>query len=251
MDEHNIEKLSTNNDLVELKTTSGDILSISPLGGLFTLTLRSVPVLTSVVRGDGKSIRTHICTPNFGKDHSGVFELKQHGNMRNEHIDVKLDDSRILIHHDITDSPHIYPRGISLDVTASFKDNTCTFDCVHTNSGDKPAPVNLGIHCYFYAPWGYTHTRINGYDMTALIKNNGNIELGHTNIISIPNQPDFRLIQTGFPRAVLWVGKNEKGEMDRNYLCIEPVEFLPPEFNSPQTLINPGESRTSSISLRI
>jgi galactose mutarotase-like enzyme len=229
----------------------GDSVTVSPLGGLFTLTLRNTPILVPVVRGDGKSIRTHICTPNFGKDHSGVFSLKQHGNMRNELCDIKPDNSRIKIKHEITDSPNAYPKGVSVTVTMTLERGKANVTITHENRGDIPAPVNTGVHCYFNAPLSYRHTKINGHDMTKYVENIGNIELLDVNAISIPGLPKIVLRQSGFPKAVLWVYENQKGEKDADYVCIEPVEFFPEDFNKPQTLILPHTSRTCRFSLEI
>ncbi len=77
------------------------------------------------------------------------------------------------------------------------------------------------------------------------------IKLGPTNNIKIPGLPELILTQEGFNYAVLWVGKNEAGEFDQNYVCIEPVEgnSLKGFFGSSESLIQPGKKRTSHFSL--
>jgi galactose mutarotase-like enzyme len=234
-----------------LGTANGSEVRVSTLGALFTLDLHSVPVLIPVTRGDGKSIKTHFCTPNFGKDHSGIFSLKQHGNMRNEPCEVTAYNSRIVIHHKITDSPHMYPAGVSVTVTITLENGACIFTITHKNTGKLPAPVNCGVHCYFNAPESYIGTTINGLDISDLVEQTGNIEFKDSNSIVIPALPALELQQSGFSKAVLWVGENEKGVKDAKYVCIEPVEFLPEEFNKPHTLIQPNTSRTSKFSLNI
>jgi galactose mutarotase-like enzyme len=236
---------------IHIQTPEGDSVSVSPIGGLLTLTLHGIPLLIPVIRGDGKSIRTHICSPNFGKDHSGIFSLKQHGNMRNEPCEVHLHNSRIILTHTITDSPHIYPIGVTVMASIELSDGTCLFTITHKNAGTKPATVNCGVHCYFNAPSGYRGTTINTRDVTTKIEQTGHIALKQTNTLTIPGIPSFELQQRGFSHAVLWVGENAKGEKDSTYVCIEPVEFLPEDFNKKKTILYPGTSRTISFSLKI
>jgi galactose mutarotase-like enzyme len=236
---------------IRLTTDGGDEACVSPIGGLFTITLHATPILIPVIRGDGKSIRTHICTPNFGKDHSGVFDLKQHGSMRSEPCSVVLDNSRILIQHEIIDSPHVYPSGISVSASIALKDGESIVTIHHENKGKIAAPINCGIHCYFHAPESYRNTHINGCDVTKLVENTGHIDLKEINTISIPGMPVITMKQSGLSKGVLWVGENSKGEKDTNYVCIEPIEFLPEEFNSTQTLIQPLQSRTTWFSLKL
>jgi galactose mutarotase-like enzyme len=236
----------------EINTPDHSRLTVNPQGGLITLTLHNIPILIPVTRGDGKKISTHTCTPNFGKDFSNYYNLKQHGNMRNELCDTqKIDDSGIVIHHPITDSPGKYPSGIVAKVDLNILANVFNIQITHTNNGATPAPVNCGEHCYFNAPNGYKGVTINNQDVTSLIEQTGSIDLERINLISIPGMPKIELKQSGFTKAVLWVYRNDENIVDTTYVCIEPVEYLPQDFGSPKTMIETNKSRICQFSLKL
>jgi galactose mutarotase-like enzyme len=235
-------------DSITLADNGGDSLSVTPMGGKFTLMLGNTPVLVDVVRGDGKAIRTHLCTPNFGRDMSGTYGLAQHGNMRNEPCRVaRTGDLSVRVTHDITDSPGRYPTGGQAAMDLTLSDGAMTVEVRHGNSGTAPIPVNAGIHCYFNAPRGYAGTKINGRDVSEFIETTGSVDLAPENIVEIPGMPRLRVKQAGFPKAVLWVGQNDTGTKDGTYVCIEPVEGLPDVFGSATSMIAPGTNRSGRL----
>jgi galactose mutarotase-like enzyme len=234
-----------------LKSGTGNKLEVSQIGAKITLILNHTPILIPVTRGDNKCISTHICTPNFGKELNTAYGLNQHGNMRNSPCIVNKQNNQITVKYEIKDAPGKYPSGLIVDAKLLFKSQTFFLIIKHTNSGKTEAPVNVGIHCYFNAPKSYQNTTVNGKDISKLAETTGSIKLQKSNIIQIPNQPTVILAQQGFPKAVIWVYKNELGQFDDKYICIEPIEYLPTEFGKPETYIKPGESRKIQFSLTL
>lgn len=237
-------------------TTQADFLTIEHLGARKLLTLNSTPILIKVNRGDGKVGSTHPCTPIFAADHNHIFDLNQHGNTRNEECQVeKVNGNEILITHQITDEH--YPAGMLIEQQARLKNSVFELQVTHTNTGNQPAPVNTGEHCYFDAPQGYQGTKINDQDVTDWVteyKNGYPFPLQASNLINIPGKPAIELKQNGFKFAKLWVGMNSKtGKKDTNYICIEPVEDNPDSdfFGSEASMIQPGESRRAELSIKI
>lgn len=237
---------------MKISTPNKSELDINPLGALFTLTLNHTPILIPVTRGDGKTISTHICTPNFGKDTTQLYELKQHGNMRNERCGLtQVSENEICITHKITDNPGKYPAGVITKVDMKLSDTLFTLTLTHTNNGPEPAPVNAGVHCYFNAPLSYLGTKINTQDISSQVEHTGVLALSPKNLIQIPSMPPIILHQAGFTSLVVWVYQNEKGVCDKNYICIEPVENPPLSFGQDVSMINPGASRTAEFSISI
>lgn len=231
-----------------------NLLTVDSNGAKITVALGGVIVLGSYTRGDGKQGVTHPCTPIFGPDRNNLYGLKQHGSMRNEECLVNQVDDHYIVSHIITDPG--YPSGVKVEQVMSVKDGMFTFEMTHTNTGVQPAPVNSGEHCYFDAPQGFVGTVVNGKDITDLIKNNYDgfaIDLQAQNSIQIPGKPEYILEQQGFKKAVVWVGKNpDTQEIDKNYICIEPVEDDPfgEFFGSPPSLISPKDQKVAKFSLR-
>jgi galactose mutarotase-like enzyme len=239
----------------ELKAIPGDLLRIHSLGAKVELVLQNETILGSFVRGDGKNGTTHPCTPIFGPDRRKLYGLSQHGKMRGEECSVREEGNEIIISHLITDTG--YPEGMKVEQRMSMANGEFTFQMTHNNTGDKEAAVNVGEHCYFDAPEGFAGATINGKDITELITNNYDgiaIELLEKNKIQIPGKPIYELSQRGLSKAVVWVGKNpDTKEIDKNYICIEPVEEDPfgDFFGSSESLISPGERRSVAFRLRI
>lgn len=242
-------------DFVESKNTKGDVLWVSPHGAKIELKLGGIDILGSFARGDGKQGVTHPCTPIFGPDRNELYRLKQHGNMRNELIDVKQIADNIIVTHRITDIG--YPEGMLVKQVMGIEDGVFSLVMIHTNTGKTKSALNIGEHCYFDAPQGYKGTKVNGVDITSLIEENWDgkaIELKDLNIIEIPGKPVIELTQNGFHKAMIWVGKNpDSKEIDKTYVCIEPVEENPAGtyFGSKQSYLLPGQSRSGMFSLKI
>jgi galactose mutarotase-like enzyme len=248
------EQIGQSANPIEIRSSQGDSLIINPLGGKVKLELGNVLILTSVVRGDGKTGETHPCTPIFGPDKKNLYGLIQHGKTRTEQLEVKKDsENGAIVTHNITDSPDRYPSGVRVEQQLSIKDGRFDFKMTHTNGGTIPAPVNSGEHLYFAAPQGYKGVSLNGKDITALIEADTAIPLEAATIIEIPGLPKLRLNQKGFNYVMLWVGKNAEGVRDGNYVCIEPVEGNPSDsyFGSLESIIKPGNSRTATFTISV
>jgi galactose mutarotase-like enzyme len=236
-------------DFENVTMPMGNQISINPLGGLFTLTLNHLPILIPVNRGDGKSIMTHVCTPNFGKELNTFWGLKQHGDLRNSNLNLIKSGNNIQFTHNITDAPGKYPDGVKANVNFSLNDTSFILTVTHKNTGKTPAPVNCGIHCYFNAPKSYIGTKVNGSNITKSVETTGSVNLKTENIIEIPDMPKLYLDQIGLNKAVTWIYRSPEGKFDTNYVCIEPVEQLPTEFGKPVTLLQPGAERRVELIL--
>lgn len=229
-------------------------MTINPEGarieGLF---LDGSKILTSVLRGDGRKASTHPCTPNFGPETITSFGLPQHGPMRNEFCAIEqVGDHVVDLFHEIKSGT--YPEG--LVVTQRFFVSSQLFSLVttHINMGEMPAPLNFGEHFYFHVPTNWEGLRINGEDVTDMVKNDEIIPLNRVNEILIPGQRKLTLIQEGLPRANLWVYQDEQsGKYDTHYVCIEPVERNPKEnpFGSEESMLAPNSACTCKISITV
>lgn len=239
----------------EIQTTKNDLIRVNPLGAKIEVVLNGNAILGSFLRGDGRQGVTHPCSPIFGPDRKNFYGLKQHGNMRNEACEVEKKDDSIVVSHLITDPG--YPSGMKVEQVMRLIDGAFSFEMTHTNTGDMVAAVNSGEHCYFDAPLGFEGTKVNGQDITQLIKNNYDgiaIDLNESNSIQIPGKPEYILEQQGFKKAVVWVGKNpETKEIDKTYLCIEPVEDDPfgEFFGTTPSLVIPGKNRRAMFNLQV
>ena len=238
-------------EFFRVTTVNGNNLSVSCLGAQFTLNLNHIPILIPVVRGDRKSIMTHVCSPNFGKELNTNYGLKQHGNLRNSLLNVVKTDHSITVTHDINDALGKYPAGVKVKLEFALTDNKFSLKLMHTNTGSESAPVNSGIHCYFNAPKSYKDTKVNGIDISKLVETTGSVNLKSINEIDIPDMPKLILNQKGFTKAVTWVYQNPEGIFDPNYVCIEPVEHLPTQFGKPETQLLPGETKSAAFSIQI
>ncbi len=247
--------MSERKNIITLSTPTKDQLLVDPSGAKINLTLKGTLIFGSFNRGDGKIGMTHPCTPIFGPDGKNIYGLKQHGNMRNEDCEVLEVEDSVIVTHTISDEG--YPRGMKVKQIMHIKDGSFSCAVVHTNAGDEKAAVNSGEHCYFDAPQGYEGTTINGRDITSLIENNWDgiaIDLQENNTIQIPGKPEINLTQNGLQKAMVWVGKNpESKEIDKTYICIEPVERDPNSdfFGSEESMIYPGKSRSIMFRLQI
>lgn len=241
--------------LIEITNDQGDKLIVDPHGAkIISLILSNTLILTSVIRFDGKPGITHPCTPIFGPDVNNIYGLKQHGGMRNEFCMVKkIDEERITIEHKIQDEG--YPKGIKVQQILNIHDGVLSLVSTHWNTGSEQAYVNSAEHFYFHSPEGHSGATINGQNILALMGDSTTgvvIDWKKENIIYIPGQPKLILKQTGFNKVVLWSGLNPTNrKRDKDYICIEPVEYDPKDFGKELTIIQPGQKRTASVSISI
>jgi galactose mutarotase-like enzyme len=238
---------------IEISNNRGDRLMVDSLGGKITLLkLNNVLILTCVTRFDGKPGITHPCTPIFGPDMNNVYGLKQHGDMRNKLCTVsKTGKEEITIEHDIIDQG--YPQGMKVKQVLKIQNGVFSLSFNHTNIGNKPAEVNAAEHFYFDAPEGYLGATINGQDIKELMGDSATgvvIDLEKESVIHIPGKPKLILKQEGFNNVALWSGLNPAtGERDKDYICIEPVEYDPSRFGNVKGSISPGNERTASLTI--
>lgn len=202
------------------------------------------------LRGDGKLGVTHPCTPNFGKDESGL-NLPQHGPMRNsECIILENEPNHQKLTYTIVHEN--FPKGVLVNQKFSLENNTFIVETTHTNNSQTQVPINFGEHCYFDAPNGWFGTKVNGQDITELIKTNETIKLNKKNIIQIPGKSDLLLEQEGLEYAVVWVYQNpETKEFDNNYVCIEPLMNKVETFGEKESLVLPDKTIYSKLTFSL
>lgn len=250
--ENYTDKTESYTDKTESVSVEGRML-INPKGTrIERLSLGDRLILKSVVRGDRKDASSHPCTPVFGPETTTSYGLPQHGPLRNELCTVKERGPNLLIlSHEIKSGS--YPGGMNVRQAFALFGNNFTLETIHVNNGEQDAPVNFGEHFYWAAPNGWEGLRINGNDVTNAVKNDLVVPLEAINKIVIPGLPELILEQRGLPHANLWVYKDEtSGKYDRDYVCIEPVEGDPTKnfFGSPESMIAPGSSRKTLITIK-
>jgi len=226
-------------------------MEIDPHGARITsLMLKDIPVLFFGKRGDGKDGVTHPCTPNFGRDPS-PRNLPQHGPMRNaECIVEKQTPDHVILSYTITHEN--YPRDVKVIQDFMVRDNVFTLTTSHHNAGTVEAPVNFGEHFYWNAPNGWEGVKINGQNVTELVKINDSVNLRPSNTIEIPGQPRIVLEQEGFSQSVLWAYNHpETGIFDASYVCIEPIERRVELFNQKESMLPPGKTRTTMLQISL
>lgn len=236
---------------ITLKPYVTSDLTINPRGTrVEELILAGLELWGKITRGDGEETSTHPCTPIFGPETSTSYGLPKHGPMRNEEATILTSRSNALAIYDIHSGT--YPKGMSVYQQFRLGINNFSIETTHSNAGSEPAPVNFGEHAYWLTPHGWEGLKINGEDVTDLVKRDKVIEWKEINEILIPSLPRILLMQSGLPFANLWVGTNSKGEYDNHYVCIEPVEQDPHSskgFGSPESLILPGHFRQNEFTI--
>lgn len=226
------------------------------------LTLGGVKILTTVTRGDGEKGSSHPCSPLWGEDTH--FGLPRHGTMRDSQCRVVKNERNgniVVLSYKIKKGikERSYP-GVKVSQNFELSNGLFTletFHSVHPDSLSNPSkaavPVNFAEHLYWNAPQGWEGLRINGIDVTNIVKQDGHIELGERSTIEIPRMPTIILETEGFGFAQLWAYKNpETGVFDSNYVCIEPVEGDPTGFfGSEKSLIKPGGIRKTIVKISL
>ncbi len=237
---------------IQVGSPQSDHLVVACLGAKMTLRLVGEIVLGKYVRGDGKVGITHLCSPIFGPDKKNLYGLLQHGDMRNNLCDVrKFDGQTISVAHTIVDRG--YPDGVNVSEELKLADGACMISIAHHNTGVVAVAVNAGIHCYFDAPQGYRGVCVNDVDITSYLENHVNgylLELPAQTKIVIPGKRGMIMESDGFEHLMVWVGRNpQTGEMDRDYVCLEPVQMHPDEFGLAKSHISPNAMRHSSLKI--
>src|SRR3989344_2048016 len=230
--------------------SGNDKLSVNNHGALIEeLALDGVKILTTVQRGDGKKASTHPCSPIFGSEK--LYGLPQHGPMRNDRTIMLKQKDGVTFDYDIKGGK--YPYGMRVRQEIRIGNETFFLYTRHINTSNQEIPVNFGEHLYWDAPDGWLGLRVNGVDVTDLVKQNGMIDLLPENEILIPGKPPISLKQTGLNKAVLWAYEDADGNFDQGYVCIEPVEGEPLSgfFGSKESMINAGISRSTSLEISI
>lgn len=239
---------------------SEDSIRIDPYGAkIRLLKLNGEVVLTTIKRADGKQGITHPCTPNFGLvETAKKLDLPQHGPARNLLWEVAPKDFSQSVER-VTRSLSLavpkmgsFPDGLNVRQEFELAPGKCTLTTTHTNNGEGVAPVVFGEHFYFnvlYSPT-WEGLKINGIDVTHLVRQNGRINLKPENMIELPQKPVIKMRQSGLSVAVLWTG-GRADLPDKHYVCIEPIEMAPDRFGSPESIIGPNESRTNFVSLEV
>lgn len=249
-------------DLI-VKKVEGDSgsnsMAINPKGSRINrLVLGGRHILGTFLRGGGEIGSTHLCTPLLGWEVATSYKIPTHGWVRNLPCWVARQGDDFIETtypvYDVSYGASSYPLGVKGMARFTLKDRKFELLTVHENNGDKPAPLNTGVHFYFLANNWYG-TKINGQDVASLIESETPqvISLDPINQIHIPTQAPLTLAQEGFSCAVLWVARDSRGECDPHYVCIEPVERNPLEasFGSEESLLYPTKFRRTKIVLSL
>jgi galactose mutarotase-like enzyme len=228
-------------------------LVINQLGArVEELILGGQKIFTKVVRGDGKEASSHPCIPQFGPDNSGIYNLPQHGSARNKDFKQFVSDGKITLSLSIRDGN--YPEGLNIKQEHSLTNEEYILRTIVSNFGFQSLPVNFAEHFYWDAPDGWEGLKINGINVTEVVKKDASIEIKPENIILIPGQKAIILNQKGFSIFRLWAyGNPQTDEYDNNYVCIEPVESDPEGnfFGSEKSIIKSDQSKVTEIKIQL
>lgn len=123
----------------------------------------------------------------------------------------------------------------------------------HKNNGEKKAPLVSGEHFYWNVGYGgWDNVTINGKPVADLIKSESVEDIRPESVIVIPNHAAILVKQSGYTKAVYWsMADSTRSVFDRHYFCFEPSEFAPSDFGKPETLIEPGHTRTSVVQISL
>lgn len=227
-------------------------LVIDSFGGrINSLILKGKKILGIFQRGDGKEGSSHPCIPQFGLDMSNQYNLPQHGSARNQNFDVKTVGDKNIFSSKII-SEENYPDGLGITQQHNLDNEEYFLTSVIRNAGKEELPVNFAEHFYWFAPNGWKGIKINGVDVTEVVKSNGSIDILDENMIEIPGQEKIILTQKEFSKLHLWADKDPKtGKYDKNYVCIEPTQGEPERFGTTESKLKPGETKVLELSIKI
>lgn len=236
-------KIKKNNWTIHINLKGGRIVQLKKENRL---------ILGSYNRIDGKMGNTHLCVPNFGAE-GKELELPFHGFARQATWKMVEQMTGMVSISTILPQSQLYPTQLKL--TQKFiLDNDFIHVSEITNIGDKPVPVNLGIHYYWDTPAGWQGTQINNKDISELIENNKIMKLSNKFEINFPEQKPIIIEQSGFSSAVLWTGFKEQDNKkiyDQKYCCIEPVVESGDYFGSKKSLLSPGRSIKTEFVIQV
>lgn len=224
---------------------SGDwLLEVDLEGGrIKQLKNKDKIILGSFKRIDGKIGNTHLCIPNFGNEGTEKFNLPFHGPARNGDWRIKINDNNFISINYEFENLGLYPG--SLQIEQQFILDDCFTHRVRVkNQGNTEAPLNIGVHNYWNTDYGWEGLKINGVDVTEVIKNDTYFEIKNKNEIIIHKGEviDWELDGLNFVR--LWSGRSEiNGNLnfDNKYACIEPCIGKDNYFGSIESMLKPGE----------
>lgn len=220
------------------------VLEVSLGGGrVVDLRCKDRKILGSFNRIDGKTGNTHLCVPNFANEGVELYGLPFHGPSRNEEWEVvKQTENSLVIACEIREVGN-YPGNIYLKQELELNEEFSQKVLIK-NIGIKKAPVNLGIHNYFYSENDWRGVMVNGVDVGTIVEISDYIELKEENLVSIPGKSEIIWKTYGFNFAKLWTGfKEENGvkTFDKEYVCIEPVRGKEGLVEKPESIISEGE----------
>ena len=221
-------------------------LAIDLIGGrIKTLKCKNREILGTFERIDGKLGNTHVCVPNFGEEGKelglpfhGPFRNIEWKNPKKSTPDPSFDKEGNLL---------IFAENLDLRVTQKFSlKNGFEHKVLVENIGKEAKPVNVVIHNYFRAPKGFEGMKINGVEVSEIVKKDDYFAIKERNEIEIKGQDKLFFEVKGFNYVRLWTGRKEiDGNLvfDETYVCIEPVIGKGGYFGSRESLLEPGEIR--------
>lgn len=215
-------------------------------GRIEELSYENNQILGTFDRKDGKKGHTHICTPNFNMEGTVEYGLPPHGNLRNMEWHIKTEDDSYLSIYCNVPATHLYKAELYVEQIFEL-DKSFKHTVIVENTLGETVPVNIGIHNYWTTPGGWEGTKVNGLFITSEVINNGQMVSRKSNTIAFPDGRRFRLKLSDLHYLKLWTSSNINKEFDSDYVCIEPVLSLKPDyFGSKQSLLKEGKAMGAS-----
>lgn len=218
-------------------------------GRIVSLYHKEKRILGTYARIDGKSGNTHLCLPNFAGEGTALG-LPFHGPTRNATWNIKEKRRYSLVIWCDVPTSDLYPARLHVEQSFKMQDNFI-HEIKVTNVKGPAVPLNIGCHYYWDCPKGWEGTKINDEDVSLKIQTNGSQKVDTHNVIVFPHS-SYAIIQAGFSKVVLWTGfkiEDDKKVSDSSYCCIEPVRGEGNFFGSAASLVDPGNTVSTSFQI--
>ncbi len=237
---------------VGLKTQGGVIT-----GSRFS----NVDYLTTVTRGDGNVVASHLCSPFFGNPLAYAEPVRypnqlQHGDARISEWDL-MDRSNPLAQMAYDAGIETaYPSRLHVRQTHTVDATGHTVSVARINMGQRDVQENVAWHLYWKigSPEEADEATVNGVAVGELLEDVDSryIDLDDTAELELPGTGRVILWQAGFETAVVWRGRNpETGVPDRDYVCFEPVRKHPSHIQRDASdRLRPGHVHVATFGYR-
>lgn len=221
-------------------------------GRIQELAYKGVKIFGTYQRMDGKIGNTHICAPSFDREGQEKYNLPFHGYARTLTWNIKQQTANRVEISTKTKEIEMYPAQLEISQEFLLDDQFTHTVSVKHISGQQ-VPVNIAIHYYWDTPKDWETVSLNDELLSPSIKTNKSIGLKEKNLITFPHA-QYEMLSQGFRTAALWSSfKTDEGEnkiYNHDFCCIEPIIEWPNYFGSDKSILHPGETISTSISIR-